>query len=68
MIPEGEKAAFGLFHRADNALENDHDWLLVGDVFTRDVIETWIACKREREFAPVNLTPDPYEFFLYFDL
>ncbi len=51
-----------------DALEADHDFLLKGDVFTPDVIETWIAYKRERELAPVNLRPVPYEFFLYFDL
>jgi glutamine synthetase len=50
------------------ALEKDHEWLLVDDVFTRDVIETWLRYKRERELAPVNLRPVPYEFFLYFDL
>ena len=38
-----------------------------GDVFTPDVIETWIAYKRERELAPINLRPVPYEFFLYYD-
>ena len=26
-----------------NALEADHDWLLKGNVFTPDVIETWIT-------------------------
>ena len=51
-----------------DALEQDHEWLLQGDVFTPDVIETWIKYKRERELAPVNLRPVPYEFFLYFDL
>jgi glutamine synthetase len=51
-----------------DALEDDHKWLLKGDVFTPDVIETWISYKRERELAPVNLRPVPYEFFLYFDL
>jgi glutamine synthetase len=51
-----------------DALERDHDWLLQGDVFTPDVIKTWITYKRERELAPVNLRPVPYEFFLYFDL
>ncbi len=51
-----------------DALEKDHAWLLVGDVFTPDVIETWISYKRERELAPVNLRPVPHEFFLYFDL
>jgi len=51
-----------------DALEKDHEWLLRGDVFTRDVVETWIKYKRERELAPVSLRPVPYEFFLYFDL
>jgi glutamine synthetase len=51
-----------------NALENDHAWLLRGNVFTPDVIETWITYKRERELAPINLRPVPYEFFLYYDL
>jgi glutamine synthetase len=50
------------------ALENDHAFLLKGDVFTPDVIETWITYKRERELAPINLRPVPYEFFLYYDL
>jgi glutamine synthetase len=51
-----------------DALEQDHDFLLKGDVFTPDVIETWIKYKREKELAQVNLRPTPYEFFLYFDL
>jgi glutamine synthetase len=51
-----------------DALEKDHAWLLKGDVFTPDLIETWIAYKRQKELAPVNLRPVPYEFFLYFDL
>jgi glutamine synthetase len=51
-----------------DALEHDHAWLLRGDVFTPDVVETWIAYKRERELAPINLRPVPYEFFLYYDL
>jgi glutamine synthetase len=51
-----------------NSLENDHAWLLRGNVFTPDVIETWITYKRERELAPINLRPVPYEFFLYYDL
>ena len=51
-----------------DAPERDHDWLLQSDGFTPDVIKTWITYKRERELAPVNLRPVPYEFFLYFDL
>ncbi len=51
-----------------DALEKDHEWLLWGDVFTPDVIGTWLTYKRERELAPVNLRPVPFEFYLYFDL
>lgn len=51
-----------------DALERDHNWLLHGDVFTPDVINTWLTYKRERELALVNLRPVPYKFFLYFDL
>ncbi|MGD0371703.1 MAG: type I glutamate--ammonia ligase [Candidatus Dormibacteria bacterium] len=50
-----------------DALEEDHDFLLKGGVFTQDVIDTYIAYKREREVDPVALRPHPYEFFLYYD-
>ena len=49
------------------ALEADHEFLLKGDVFTRDAIETWIGYKRETELDPVRLRPHPHEFELYFD-
>ncbi|MFN7952297.1 MAG: type I glutamate--ammonia ligase [bacterium] len=49
-------------------LENDHEFLLKGDVFTEDVISTWIEYKREKEVTPVNMRPHPYEFTLYFDV
>ena len=50
------------------ALEADHEFLLRGDVFTRDLIETWIHFKREREVDEIRLRPVPYEFFLYYDI
>ena len=50
------------------ALENDHEFLLKGDVFTEDVIRTWIAYKRENEVSPVRSRPHPYEFCLYYDI
>lgn len=49
------------------ALETDHEYLLRGDVFTRDLIEEWVSFKREKEVDPVRLRPVPYEFFLYYD-
>lgn len=50
------------------ALERDHEFLLKGDVFTPDVVRTWIAYKRENEIAPVMSRPHPYEFCIYFDI
>jgi glutamine synthetase len=49
-------------------LEKDHDFLLKGDVFTRDVIDTWIEEKRTKEIALVISRPVPAEFELYYDV
>jgi glutamine synthetase len=49
------------------ALRKDHDFLLKGDVFTPDVISTWIDYKRENEVDAIRLRPHPHEFALYFD-
>jgi len=49
------------------ALERDHAFLLKGDVFTSEVIQTWIDYKRENEVDALRLRPHPYEFALYFD-
>lgn len=51
-----------------DALEVDHDFLLRGDVFTSDVVETWISYKRENEVDALRLRPHPYEFCLYYDI
>jgi glutamine synthetase len=48
-------------------LENDHQWLLEGGVFTQDVIDTWIEYKRLEEHDAIALRPHPYEFNLYYD-
>jgi glutamine synthetase len=50
------------------ALERDHEYLLRGDVFTRDLLKTWIDYKREREIHAVRLRPVPHEFYLYYDV
>lgn len=57
----------GSLEEALLALEKDHEFLLKGDVFTQDVIDTWISYKREHEVDPVRLRPHPHEFYLYFD-
>ncbi|MGD8241623.1 MAG: type I glutamate--ammonia ligase [Desulfobacterales bacterium] len=61
-------SAPGSLGEALAALADDHDFLLKGDVFTQDVIETWIEYKTENEVNDVNLRPHPHEFFLYFDI
>jgi glutamine synthetase len=63
----GIKTVPGSLAEALNALERDQAFLLEGDVFTPDVLDTWIAMKREKEVGPMNLRPHPYEFFLYYD-
>ncbi len=51
-----------------DALEEDHEYLLKGDVFTQDVLDVWIDYKRENEVDAINMRPHPYEFFLYHDI
>ena len=50
-----------------NSLQEDHDFLLKGDVFTSDLIEKWIEYKTEAEVNPVRMRPCPEEFSLYYD-
>jgi len=57
----------GSLDKALDALEADHDFLLKGDVFSRGLVDTWIAWKREHEVDPVRLRPHPHEFTLYYD-
>ena len=49
------------------ALEDDHEFLLEGGVFTEDLIENWIEYKTTREVEQVALRPHPWEFYLYHD-
>lgn len=58
----------GSLNEALKALSDDHEYLLKGDVFTTDVIETWIKYKYDKEIKPMALQPHPYEFGLYFDV
>jgi glutamine synthetase len=51
-----------------NALAADYGFLLAGNVFSSDLIETWIEYKREHEVRPMQMRPHPYEFFLYSDV
>jgi len=49
-------------------LEDDHDFLLKGDVFTEELLETYITYKQRHEADAVRLRPHPYEFALYYDI
>ncbi len=61
------KQAPGSLDEVLNALETDHDYLLKGDVFTKDVIDTWIEFKRSQA-VQIALRPHPWEFHLYYDV
>ncbi len=50
------------------ALEEDHEFLLKGDVFTEEVISAWIKYKFEKEIKPLSMQPHPYEFHMYYDV
>ncbi len=52
---------------AYEALEADHDFLLKGDVFTKDMLETIIEM-RKKDYDALRIRPHPHEFFLYYDI
>jgi glutamine synthetase len=63
----GIKMVPGSLAESLDALEQDHAFMLKGDVFTSDAIDTWLSMKRSKDVAAVSLRPHPYEFFLYYD-
>ncbi len=71
-LPAEEKAKIpqvpGSLACALENLHKDHEFLTRGDVFTPDVLETWIDYKRVHEVEAMNLRPHPYEFMLYYDI
>jgi glutamine synthetase len=58
----------GSLEEALGELEEDHKFLLEGDVFTEDFLDVWISYKRKVEADPVRMRPHPYEFHLYYDI
>lgn len=58
----------GSLEEALDALEKDHEFLLKGDVFTKDVIDVWLEYKRTKEIDAMRIRPHPWEFYLYFDI
>ena len=71
-LPPEEHAAIaqvpGSLPAVLDALEADHEYLLAGDVFTTDLIETWIDWKRVNEVDPIRFRPHPHEFEMYYDI
>ncbi|HTG61029.1 MAG TPA: type I glutamate--ammonia ligase, partial [Terriglobia bacterium] len=58
----------GSLEESLRALEKDHDFLLKGDVFSEELLETWIDYKMKNEVQAVGQRPHPYEFALYYDI
>jgi glutamine synthetase len=50
-----------------DALESNHEFLLRGDVFTKDVIDRWISYKRVNDVEALRGRPHPYEYCMYYD-
>jgi glutamine synthetase len=67
MTEMGIRTTPGSLEEAVNALEADQAFLLRGDVFTEDLVRTWIDWKRSKELDPIRLRPHPHEFSLYYD-
>src|SRR3984885_6703510 len=58
----------GSLEEALDSLEHNHEFLLRGDVFTKDAIHEWLDFKRTKELNPIRMRPTPHEFVLYFDI
>ncbi len=58
----------GSLDEALRNLEQDHQFLLKGGVFSKDLVEAWISYKRRKEVDPMRLRPHPYEYVLYYDV
>ncbi|MDH4221978.1 MAG: type I glutamate--ammonia ligase [candidate division Zixibacteria bacterium] len=72
LLPANEKAKIknlpSSLKEALDALEKDCDFLLSGNVFSEDLLETWIDYKLNREYNEVRNRPHPYEINLYYDV
>ncbi|MCC6265044.1 MAG: type I glutamate--ammonia ligase, partial [Bryobacterales bacterium] len=71
LSPEELKSVPSMPASLDEALtclEEDHEFLLKGDVFTQEIIEAFVTYKRKAEAEAVRLRPHPYEFMLYYDI
>ncbi|MCC6138545.1 MAG: type I glutamate--ammonia ligase [Bdellovibrionaceae bacterium] len=58
----------GTLDQALGNLKDNHDFLLKGEVFSKDFIQNWVTYKMEKEILPIQQRPTPFEFHLYYDL
>ena len=58
----------GSLEAALDALSRDCQFLMKGDVFTEEMLSTYIDYKREKEVDALRLRPHPYEFMMYYDV
>src|SRR5271166_1813168 len=58
----------GSLDAALDALSRDCQFLMKGDVFTEEMLNTYIDYKREKEVDALRLRPHPYEFMMYYDV
>ncbi|MCA9529944.1 MAG: type I glutamate--ammonia ligase [Myxococcales bacterium] len=65
---QGVPSVPGTLEEALNALERDHEFLLKGDVFTKDIVNEWLSIKREHEVDVVRQRPTPIEYELYYNV
>jgi glutamine synthetase len=64
----GIKSLPATLNEALTALEQDHEFLLAGEVFSPEMIKQWVDYKRNQEYYPVRNRPHPYEMYLYYDV
>jgi glutamine synthetase len=57
----------GSLEEALNSLQADHEYLLKGNVFTKDLIDAYIALKKQ-DVDRIRMAPHPLEFELYYSL
>jgi glutamine synthetase len=58
----------GSLEDALDALERDHAFLVKGDVFTEELLRTYVDYKRSKEVEAIRSRPHPWEFALYYDI
>jgi glutamine synthetase len=58
----------GSLEDALDALQRDYAFLLKGDVFTEELLRTYVDYKKSKEVDAIRSRPHPYEFALYYDI